>query len=143
MNGHEVGFPLVNVERVIELHAAAIASKGGAPGLRDPGLLHGAIEGALTAAMYASDDGQPDPLQIADHLLYYISRAHPFVDGNKRAAWLACEDQLRCLGIKVIAATDDAENMVLAVTTGRCSVAVLVEWMSVWLDDYEPSTTEA
>ncbi len=139
MNTSEIDFDLIDADRVIDLHAAAIKLKGGLPGLRDRDLLFGAVGNARSAAMYLAEDGQPDALQVAAHLLYYITRAHPFLDGNKRAAWLACEEQLRSIGLTVAAATDEAETLVLQVTTGNCPAPAIVDWIASRITAYEPS----
>jgi death-on-curing protein len=129
--------PRVNVTRVHELHAAALTHAGGAPGVRELGLLESAVEGALTAALYATDSGEPEPLQIAAHLLCYLARNHPFVDGNKRVAWLACEEQLRLIRLRVAATTDDAELLVLDVVARRLDACDVVEWLAARLTAYE------
>lgn len=57
-------------------------------GLRDAALLESAV-----AAPQASFGGEPlikDPIQVAAAYLFYLSRNHPFNDGNKRTALAAC-----------------------------------------------------
>jgi death-on-curing protein len=132
--------PRVTVARVHELHAAALAHAGGTPGVRDPGLLESAVDGALTAVLYAREAGELDPLLLAAHLLCYLARNHPFIDGNKRVAWLACEDQLRLVSLRLAATTDDAESLVLAVVAHRVEVHDVVAWLGARLCAYEPGS---
>lgn len=73
---------------VVAIHAEVIAAHGGRPGIRDRALLESAI-----AAPRASHAGKPliaDVIGIAAAYLFYLSRNHPFIDGNKRTALAAC-----------------------------------------------------
>jgi len=78
----------LTVDAVKAIHGEVLAAHGGAAGIRDETLLESAL-----AAPQASMMGQPlisDPLEIAAAYLFYISRNHPFLDGNKRTALAAC-----------------------------------------------------
>jgi death on curing protein len=78
----------LTVAAVKGIHGEVLAAHGGAAGIRDETLLESAV-----AAPQASMMGQPlisDPLEIAAAYLFYISRNHPFLDGNKRTALAAC-----------------------------------------------------
>ncbi len=130
--------PRISATRVQELHSAALAHAGGRPGVLNAGLLESAVGGALTAALYANESGEPDPLYIAAHLLCYLARNHAFNDGNKRVAWLACEDQLRMCRLRVIASTDDAERLVLDVVRGDVKSEDVIAWLAERLAPYDP-----
>jgi death-on-curing protein len=68
---------------------------------------------------------------FAGYLLYYLARNHCFVDGNKRAAWMATVEVLLSLGLSVDADDDDAEGMVVAVATGEIgSGGEVVQWFA-------------
>ena len=78
----------LTVGAVKAIQREVFAAHGGAAGIRDQALLESAV-----AAPQASMMGQPlisDPLEIAAAYLFYISRNHPFLDGNKRTALAAC-----------------------------------------------------
>jgi len=78
----------LTVEALKAIHGEVLAAHDGAAGIRDETLLESAV-----AAPQASMLGQPlisDPLEIAAAYLFYISRNHPFLDGNKRTALAAC-----------------------------------------------------
>lgn len=122
--------PLVSSARVVELHAAAVAHAGGTTELRDVGLLESAVSGAHTASLYRTGADSPEPLGLAAYLLVYIARNHAFVDGNKRVAWLAMEDQLFLVGLGIDATTDDAERLVLDVVTGQLDADGVIAWLA-------------
>ena len=70
------------------IHRQVLAAHGGATGIREQTLLESAV-----AAPQASMMGQPlisGPIEIAAAYLFYISRNHPFVGGNKRTALASC-----------------------------------------------------
>jgi death-on-curing protein len=76
------------VEAVKAIHAEVLAAHGGGAGLRETALLESAV-----AAPQATMMGEPlftDPVEIAAAYLFYLSRNHPFVDGNKRTALATC-----------------------------------------------------
>jgi death on curing protein len=80
-------FLYLDAEGVLAIHAEVLAAHGGAPGLRDQGLLESAV-----AAPQASFGGElliQDPVEVAAAYLFYLCRNHPFVDGNKRTALAA------------------------------------------------------
>jgi death-on-curing protein len=73
---------------VVAIHGEVISAHGGRPGIRDRALLESAV-----AAPQASHAGKPliaDVIGIAAAYLFYLSRNHPFIDGNKRTALAAC-----------------------------------------------------
>jgi death-on-curing protein len=86
----------LTVADVLEIHAEAITQFGGSAGIREMSLLESAV-----AAPQASSGGVPvytDLVEVAAAYLFFLSRNHPFVDGNKRAALGACIVFLRLIG---------------------------------------------
>ena len=74
--------------------ALAVGGKGRFAPARE-GCLAGALGNAWTAEMYRQDeDFEPAGLLFAAYLFVYLLRAHCFIDGNKRVAWLALVDVL-------------------------------------------------
>ena len=72
--------------RALELlHDESLAEHGGAPSLRDEGLLESALARPLNLAAY----GNPDLLELAAAYGVGLAKNPPFIDGNKRAAFLA------------------------------------------------------
>ena len=109
----------LTVEAVKAIHREVLAAHGGAVGIRDETLLESAV-----AAPQASMMGQPlisDPLEIAAAYLFYISRNHPFLDGNKRTALAACLVFLEnnCLLPDTKLPINDWEQFVLDVASSK------------------------
>ncbi len=101
------------------IHEQVLAAHGGAPGLRDQALLESAI-----AAPQATMSGRPlisDPIEIAAAYLFYLSRNHPFIDGNKRTALASCLVFLDANGLlpSEKLPLDDWEQLIVGVASGR------------------------
>src|SRR6218665_3754300 len=75
----------VNKQALLLLHDESLAEHGGASGLRDEGLLDSALARPLNLVAY----GAPDVADLAASYGAGLAQNHPFVDGNKRAAFLA------------------------------------------------------
>ena len=87
---------------VIEIiHSEQLAQHGGGTGLRDSGL----IESALARPLYLVTYGEPDAMYAIG-----ICKNHPFVDGNKRTAYVALETFLALNGTAF--PVSDAESIV-------------------------------
>ncbi len=79
------------------IHDRQIARHGGASGTRDPALLENAVARPLNQAGY----GDPDAFALAAAYAFGIAKAHAFVDGNKRTAFVAAFTFLRLNGIAI------------------------------------------
>ncbi len=77
----------IPLDVVLAIHEDQLAQYGGAPGLRDQGLLESALARPLNLAAY----GEPDVAGLATAYAYGIVRNHPFVDGNKRTGFALLE----------------------------------------------------
>jgi death-on-curing protein len=107
------------------VHDEQLAEHGGAAGTRDPGLL----ESALARAQHIAAYGEPDAADLAAAYGYGIARNHPFVDGNKRTAFVAVELFLKLNGLEL--AADDAACVLtmLAVAAGTLEEAEFARWV--------------
>jgi death-on-curing protein len=76
------------------VHDRQIARHGGAPGLRDAALLEAGADRPRNLAAY----GRPDACELAASYAFGIAKAHAFVDGNKRTAFVASATFLRLNG---------------------------------------------
>lgn len=111
---------------LIVLHDRSLGLHGGAPGIRDEGLLECALARPLNLHAY---EGVSDICSLAAQYLVALASNHPFVDGNKRAAFLAAGLFLRRNGLRLTADQADAARTVLAVAAGRRDVAALADWL--------------
>ena len=112
---------------VIELlHTQSIAEHGGADGLRDEGLLESAL--ARPKNLFANE-GVEDPSRLAASYTFGLAKNHPFVDGNKRAAFIAAGLFLRLNGYRLIADQAQATLVILSVAAGSFGEDELADWI--------------
>ncbi len=110
---------------VLTIHGEQLAEHGGAEGLRDRGLLESALARPLNRAAY----GEPDIAELAAAYGFGVARNHPFLDGNKRTAYVLTELFLVLNGYELVA--DDADCLVamLAVAAGEMDEAAFAGWI--------------
>ena len=113
------------VAEVIALHERQIARFGGPVGIRDRGALESAIGRARNKWAY---EGADMALLAAAHA-FGIARNHPFVDGNKRAAFVAMMLFLRKNGVRFAPPQAEATRIVLDLAAGAVSEDSLARWI--------------
>ena len=107
------------------IHEEQIAEHGGSAGLRD----HGLLESALARPQNLASYGEPDVAACAAAYGYGLSRNHPFIDGNKRTAFVAVELFLFLNGTVLEAADADCVLTMLRVAEGSMSEADFAAWI--------------
>ena len=110
---------------LLPVHEEQLAEHGGASGIRDQGLFESAL--ARPANMAAYDT--PDACALAASYAVGLAKNHPFVDGNKRTAYVAMELFLALNGLTLTA--DDASCVItmLAVAASEMSEQELAAWL--------------
>ena len=93
--------------------------------MRDAGLLDSALARAQNLAVY----GTPDYAQLAAAYGFGVAKNHAFVDGNKRAAFLATGLFLALNGYRLTATQADATLTVLALAAGEIDEPAFVNWI--------------
>ncbi len=112
-------------QALLLLHGESLAEHGGAAGMRDEGLLDSALARAKNLAAY----GDPDVADLAAAYGSGISQNHPFVDGNKRAAFLSVGLFLALNGYRLAATQAEATIAVLALAAGELDEAEFAGWL--------------
>jgi death-on-curing protein len=108
----------------ITIHDRQLAEHGGGSGVRDRGLLEAALARPVNRWGY----GEDDPAMLAAAYAYGLARNHPFVDGNKRTAWVLARLFLALNGHQLQFAPQDAIRTVLALAAGELSEEQLADW---------------
>lgn len=110
---------------VLAIHDEQIAEHGGAAGLRDAGLLESALARPLNLAAY----GTPDIAELGATYALAIARNHPFIDGNKRTAYVALELFLALNGVAFPASDAEATLTTLAMAAGDLDDPTFIAWV--------------
>lgn len=119
----------VDRRALLLLHDESLAEHGGAPGLRDEGLLDSALARPHNLVAY----GDPDLAALAAAYGVGLAKNHPFVDGNKRAAFLAVGLFLALNGHRLVASQAEATLTMLAVAAGDLSEDDFAAWIRTHL----------
>lgn len=106
------------------IHDEQLAEHGGGLGLRDEGALLSALARAQNLAAY----GEPDASALAAAYAFGIARNHPFVDGNKRTAWVVARSFLELNGFDLQFAQADAVVRMLVLAAGELTEGEFAEW---------------
>ncbi len=115
----------LTVAEVKALHERQIARFGGPAGIRDVG----ALESALGRARNKWEYEGADLAMLAAAHAFGIARNHPFVDGNKRAAFVAMMLFLRRNGVRFAPPQAEATAIVLGLAAGEVSEESLARWI--------------
>ena len=115
----------INKRALLLLHDESLAEHGGAAGLRDEGLLDSALARPLNLNAY----GTPDFADLAASYAIGLAKNHAFVDGNKRAAFLAAGLFLHLNGYRLSVSQADATLTMLAVAAGEMDEAGFADWL--------------
>lgn len=113
-------------ELILLLHDDILAATGGAPGVRDTGLLDSALARPLNRFAY---EGLADLVELAATYAVAIASNHPFIDGNKRSAFMALGLFLEENGLTLAATDDDAIEAMLGVARGEVTIEALADWL--------------
>jgi death-on-curing protein len=113
-------------EFVLTLHEDVLAETGGARGVRDEALLESALTRPVNRFLY---DGVEDLVVLAATYAVAISGNHPFIDGNKRPAFMALGMFLDDHDLELTASDEDATAIMMGVAEGQVGVDSLVEWL--------------
>ncbi|MFM1909253.1 MAG: hypothetical protein RLZZ591_2930 [Pseudomonadota bacterium] len=115
----------LNPALIYAVHEEQLAEHGGGAGLRDANLLSSALARPEQLAAY----GTPDVADLAAAYGYGISRNHPFVDGNKRTAFVATELFLALNGFELVANDVECVMNMLDVAAGDIEEAAFAQWI--------------
>jgi death on curing protein len=115
----------IDKQALLLLHDESLAEHGGSAGIRDQGLLDSALARPLNLEAY----GEPDFANLAASYAIGLAKNHPFVDGNKRAAFLSTGLFLYLNGYRLSVSQADATLTMLAVAAGDMDEAAFAEWL--------------
>jgi death on curing protein len=116
----------LDIRIIYMLHAESLAEHGGGTGLRDKGLLESALSRPLHKWNYAP---KTDLAELAAAYGFGLLRNHPFVDGNKRIAFIAAETFLQLNGYSLTSKPLAEIGVMLDVAAGQMSEPEFAQWI--------------
>lgn len=114
----------VSREVVEAVHDRQLAEHGGGTGVRDAGLL----ESALARPQNQFHYGETDLAAVAAAYAFGIARNHPFIDGNKRTAWVAARLFLRLNEVALEFDKAEATVMMQQLAGGELEEEAVAAW---------------
>ena len=114
----------IDPEVALAVHDRQLAEHGGGVGLRDAGLFSSALSRPRNQWGYGTDD----VCALAAAYAFGMARNHPFVDGNKRTAWVLARLFLALSGAVLSFDAADAIRTMLALAAGELSEDELADW---------------
>ena len=115
----------IDKQALLLLHNESLAEHGGMSGLRDEGLL----ESALARPLNLDNYGNPDFAELAAAYGYGLAKNHPFIDGNKRAAFLAVGLFLGLNGYRLAVSQAEATASILSLAAGELEADEFAAWI--------------
>jgi death-on-curing protein len=122
-------FRFLTSDIAIAVHDRQLAEHGGAQGVKDIGLLESAMARPLNKHGY----GEEDSCTLAASYAFGIARNHPFVDGNKRTAWVIARLFLRMNRIDIVFDKADAIRVMMSLAAGDLPEDELADWFRAHL----------
>ena len=115
----------ITYEQAIAIHSRQLRRFGGAPGLRDEGMLRSALERPVNKWRYE----QAPLAELAAAYAFGLCKNHAFVDGNKRIAFMAMMTFLRKNDVAFLPDPAQATAIILALAAGEVSEESLARWI--------------
>ena len=116
----------INRGALLLLHQEAIAEHGGSSGLRDSGLLDSALARPRNVFAYKPESSLAE---LAAAYGFGLVKNHPFVDGNKRIAFIAVDLFLHLNGNGLVAQQADQIRAMLGLAASEISEEDFVAWI--------------
>ena len=124
----ETGEPLwITYEQAIAIHSRQLRRFGGAPGLRDEGMLRSALERPINK--WQSEQASLPELAAAYAYAYGLAKNHAFVDGNRRIAFMTMMAFLHKNGVAFSPDPAHAARIILSLAAGEVSEQSLTRWI--------------
>jgi death-on-curing protein len=110
---------------VLALHERQLAEHGGTSGMRDTGLLDSALNAPRQLLHYE----QKDTVLLAAAYGFSLAKNHPFMDGNKRTAYVCMRLFLKLNGHDLEADKKEKIKVMLESASGKIDRSGLVTWL--------------
>jgi death-on-curing protein len=111
---------------ILAIHDEQLAEHGGGTGVRDDGLLDSALARPQNRLAY---DAAADLATLAAACAFGLARNHPFIDGNKRTAFVAAEVFLDLNGMTLTASDEDCVLTMLRLAAGEIDEDAFADWL--------------
>jgi len=122
-----MGVHFIPQEVVLIIHTDLLQRYGGEPGLRDAGLLDSAL--AQPKITVGGKYAHKSIFDKAAAYGFHICKNHPFVDGNKRVAFVLMDIFLQKNGWAVASTEEEAYRTMMDLASGKLTKSQLSNWL--------------
>jgi death-on-curing protein len=112
---------------VYTIHADLLQRYGGRPGLRDRNLLESAL--AQPKITVGGKFAHKTLFDKAAAYGFHVCKNHPFIDGNKRVAFVLMDIFLQQNGWEIVAHEEETYSLMMALAAGKLSKVQLASWL--------------
>ena len=117
----------LTMPEILWLHQESLKEYGGSPGIRDSGMLKSAV--VRPQMSVGQSDAFATLSQKAAAYIDSFARNHPFIDGNKRIAYVSAGFFLQLNSRYLSADADEAESFVLTIVTTSIDIVEITSWL--------------
>jgi death-on-curing protein len=121
---------MIPIELVLHVHERSVKEYGGGNGLRDRDLLLAAIGRPFQT--FDQQDLYQSPVEKATAIFESLIINHPFIDGNKRTAYLMLRYILNLYSFDIMAFEDEKYKMTISASTGE----IRFDEIRVWIENH-------
>ena len=117
----------ITIGEVISIHEILIEEFGGSNGIRDLGLLESSVN-----RIYQTFEGKelyPSPIEKAAAIFESLINTHPFVDGNKRIAYVMLRSILLNNKLDIDASANEKYSFVISAASGELNFTEIKNWI--------------
>ena len=118
---------MIQIEEVEKIHDILIEKFGGAKGIRDRGTLESAIGRPFQT--FDGKDLYPNPVDKAAAIFESIISNHPFVDGNKRTAYVLMRLILKENKLDINVGQNEKYEFVIKAAKGELTFDNIKDWI--------------
>ncbi len=112
---------------VLIIHADLLQRYGGTPGLRDSKLLDSAL--AQPKMTFGGKYTHKTLFNKAAAYGFHVCKNHPFIDGNKRVAFVLMDIFLQKNGWEIASPEEETYRMMMDLASGKLSKVQLSSWL--------------
>lgn len=118
---------IISYDDVVKIHSLLISEFGGTLGVRDEKGLISALKRPYSG--FGETEFYPSHLEKAAAVLESIIKNHPFIDGNKRTAYVLMRLILNQYELDISATQDEKYNFIIAIASGKLDFPEIVSWL--------------
>jgi death-on-curing protein len=118
---------MIDLQEVEKYHNDLIDQFGGSKGIRDIAGLEAAL--ARPYMTFDQQDLYPTPEDKAAAVFESLIINHPFIDGNKRIAYLLLRLTLRIENITMVASQKEKYDMAISASMGQFNFDQIKDWI--------------